>query len=111
MAAYLNQNPQPFSLLYTTDIIFQIIFFISIILPFLTEFEPAPGLKVIRDPIVIANRYVKSQFIFDILPLIPFNLFVNLNYGFERLFFLIKLIRLQNGFKILNVHVVMRYIK
>ena len=65
----------------------------------------------IKDPIKIALRYINSQFAFDLLAIIPFNFFITIKYGYGRLFYLVKLLRLFKGFQILNVANIMTQIK
>ena len=60
---------------------------------------------------MIAKRYYNGRFIFDLLSLIPFNFFVQLQSGYSRLFYLFKVLRLSRGFEILNVGNIMHNIK
>ena len=54
-------------------------------------------------------RYLKGNFVYDFFPLLPFT-YIPLN-GFERLFYLIKIIRLVIGLQILDVPRIMEKIK
>ena len=58
-----------------------------------------------RDLGKIATRYVKGDFIFDFVPLLPL-VWLDLG-GKERLFYLIKIVRLINGFKVFSVPAIM----
>ena len=60
---------------------------------------------------MIANRYIKGTFIYDLIPLIPFQFFINLENIFGKIIFLLKLFRLQKGFNILDVGRIMSKIK
>ena len=103
MAAYLSKDLLPEDNLYKLDLFFETFFAISMVLEFLTDFEPVPGQKAIRDLVIIANRYIKGEFIYDLIALVPFNFFIDIDDGYERLFYLFKLLRLQKGFKLFNV--------
>jgi hypothetical protein len=111
MSAYLSDDPKPFEFLFSIDLYFQAFFIISMAFEFRTDFEPSPGENIIKDPIKIALRYINSQFAFDLLAIIPFNFFITIKYGYGRLFYLVKLLRLFKGFQILNVANLMTQIK
>lgn len=51
---------------------------------------------------MISTRYLKGNFLYDFLPLIPFSEVIILDSGLQRLFFLIKLIRFQTGFNVIS---------
>jgi len=108
MSAYLSDDPKPFDFLFSIDLYFQAFYIVSMGIEFRTDFELFPGENTIKDPIKIALRYIKTQFIFDLLAIIPFNYFISINNGYGRLFYLIKLIRLFKGFQILNVANIMQ---
>jgi hypothetical protein len=65
--------------------------------------------KRVRDFKKLAIRYMLTQFIWDFLPIIPFEFIVNFRYS--RYLFILKLIRLKNGFTYLNVDTFMNFIK
>ena len=66
---------------FTIMLAFETIFALSIGLKFLREFTK-PGQTVpTRDLAQIAEQYLKSDFIYDILPLIPFPHILNLDHG------------------------------
>ena len=52
-------------------LVFEIIFGISMILQFFLEFKVEDSPLPVRDFGKIAYRYMKSDFIFDVIPLIP----------------------------------------
>ena len=60
MSAYILDDPKPIDFLYTADLYFELFFVISMVIEFLTEFIPTPGSEPIRDPILIAQRYIKG---------------------------------------------------
>ena len=47
----------------------------------------------------------------NILTLLPFNYFIKLQDGYGRLFYLLKILRLLKGFKIVNVATIMHFLK
>jgi len=55
-------------------------------------------------------HYFQTNFIMDLIPLIPFQL-IEMPRGRNNLFFLVKLIRLYKGFQIFHVPTIMQKIK
>jgi hypothetical protein len=55
-----------------TTLIFEVIFGISVLLKFNLEYKVEESPLPVRDYGKIADRYIKTTFIIDILPLIPF---------------------------------------
>ena len=107
MAAFENVNDE---VLNKVNLVYEIIFFISLCLKFLYEYERDDAERVMeRDLGKIATRYVKGDFIFDFVPLLPL-VWLDLG-GKERLFYLIKIVRLINGFKVFSVPAIMQKIK
>ena len=93
----------------TVNYVYEGIFLISICLRFLYEYKRDDSEQMERDLAKIANRYLRGNFIYDFIPIIPLAL-LNLG-GHERLFYLIKIIRLYSGFKIFSVPAIMQKIK
>ena len=60
---------------------------------------------------MIAVRYLSNGFFRDFIPLIPLQLITIGSNGRGTLFYLIKLIRLQKGFEILDVSTLINSIK
>ena len=81
------------------------------ILEFLTDYEEFPGQLPVRDISLIAIKYMKGRFFVDLLSLIPFNQFVKMQNGFDKLLYLFKVLRLEKGFEILNVGNIMSAVK
>ena len=71
----------------------EVIFFIKIGTEFLTDYQEK-DLKIIRDFEKIVIRYLKGQFIFDLITVIPFDYFIQIDGGYSRLFYLLKILRL-----------------
>jgi len=59
----------------------------------------------------ISVNYLQTTFIFDFIPLLPFQLITTLPNKRERLFFLIKMVRLVKGFSLFDVPKMMAVIK
>ena len=93
MAAFEDQDE---TVLWHISLYFESIFLLSMGLKFLYEYKKDDSEMNERDLSKIAVHYLKGEFLFDFIPLIPLNL-LDLN-GYERLFYLIKIIRLVNGF-------------
>jgi hypothetical protein len=66
--------------------------------------------KPVRNWSMIVVHYLKTEFVWDFIPIMPFQL-LTLPRKRENLFFLIKLLRLRKGFAILNVTKLKSYIK
>jgi hypothetical protein len=55
-----------------TTLIFEVIFGLSVLLKFNLEYKVEENPLPVRDYAKIADRYIKNEFIIDIIPLIPF---------------------------------------
>ena len=69
---------------------------------FFVEFTVEGDTMPTRNINKIIYRYLTTNFIIDFIPLIPFSFFLDLN-GKEKHFYIIKVMRLVNGFRILDV--------
>lgn len=107
MAAF--ENPEPGTNLFKLFISYEIIFLVAFLLNFLVEYTPKGEEKPVRDIKSIAWNYLKGNFALDFIPLIPLQ-FIDLPGGKERLFIIIKLIRIFNGLKVFQVRSIMSYI-
>jgi hypothetical protein len=107
LAAFPGAEEGPLTMV---NLIYEIIFAISIMLKFLYEYKIEDAEQPpVRDLQKIGMRYLKDQFIWDFIPIIPFPA-LDFN-GYERLFYLIKIMRLVNGFKVFSVPAIMEKIK
>ena len=89
---------------------FESMFAVSIVMKFFVDYYEEGKQFPVRDLTSIAKNYLKTDFIFDFIPLIPLQELA-LPRGYARFFYIIKIFRLFNGFKLLNVEHIMEYIK
>ena len=89
-----------------SNIIFETVFTLDILTNFVLSYtDVGSGSDFpVRDVVKIAKRYFKGRFFWDLLPIIPLQDLPSTNKR-SSLFYLVKLIRLQKGFEILNVPV------
>jgi hypothetical protein len=80
------------------------------ILQFFKEIKMGYTSKPIRRVRLIAKHYLKNDFIWDFITLIPLQL-MKLKNDRQRLFFLIKIYRLKKGFKLFDVDTILRAFK
>jgi hypothetical protein len=71
----------------------EVIFFFKIGTEFLTDYQDK-DLKIIRDFEMIVIKYLRGQFVFDLITVIPFDYFISIDGGYSRLFYLLKILRL-----------------
>ena len=97
MASFIKDDPQPGSFYYDFDWAIEGIFFFAILIQLLTDYEDQDQ-KLVRDYTKILKRYFYNQFIYDLIPIIPFPYFIKLSNGYGRIFYILKVIRLKKGF-------------
>ena len=98
MASFLLAGPSKYDFFFNVDIFFEAIFSVSILLCFITELKIGNQKKVARDILIIGKTYIQGNFVYDLIAIIPFSLLISINGGYERLFYLLKLIRFKKGF-------------
>lgn len=106
-----NHDGSYSKVLNTCDHVFFGIFTISIIVNFLTEFTESGESQPTRSLNKIARKYVYSNFLFDMLAWIPLHYFVSLENKYIRWAFLIKLIRIIDGIKLIDVSKMMKFVQ
>lgn len=91
---------------------FEGVFVVDIAVNFMLSYEYMGqyGKEIQRNLFEISNHYVKTTFIKDLIPIIPFQL-IPLPKERGALFYLIKLLRLAKGFRLLDVFTIMKQIK
>lgn len=105
---YLEEQPKFFFII----IVFEVIFGMDIAVQFLLEFKPEDQYNKVRDLTEIAKRYLKSRFFIDALAMIPFHTFFDGQHNENiKLFFIIKIIRIQKGYHLLSSNTFMRQVK
>ena len=98
---HLNKYP-------TTTI--EVFFLIDLIIQFMLSYQDIGKDHPVKDLNKIARRYLKTEFAWDMVPLLPFHL-IPLSDDKNTLFYLLKVIRLYKGFKILDVSMLISSIK
>ena len=93
MASYLLAGPSHFDLFFNIDITFEAIFLVAMLLEFITDFKTGSQQKVNRDLLSISKKYIKGNLLYDFIAIIPFSLLIKINGGYERLFYLLKMVR------------------
>jgi len=97
------------------DVIFFIIFTITIIVNFITDYTPQGETQPVRNLEKIAKRYLRGNFMYDFVAWFPFHWLLDMSYktGNHRrnTIFLIKIIRLRKVSSIFNVSFFMEEIK
>lgn len=94
--------------LHVMIIVYELIFFLSIVKKFITDYIPDGETNPVKDLGLIRERYFKQDFWVDIITWFPIVFFFDTSIeNYYRLLFLIKIIRLLKGFKIFSVPLVM----
>ena len=96
---------------FTIMLVFEFIFFLSIKFKFLREFTKEGQTVPTRDMKQIAERYIRDDFIYDLIPIIPFPLILELDGGRQSHMYIIKCMRVVNGFRVFDVNVIMQEIR
>ena len=109
MAAFKSEANNPIMLKISLGL--EIFFALNILLHFFLTYEEETNKSHIHisDLNKIALHYLQTGFIRDLIPLIPFQVFYM--SGYERFFYIIKIIRLYSGLKLLNIPAIMSQVK
>ena len=108
MAAFRTANEPGH--LESVNYAFETLFAISIVMRFFVDYYEEGKQFPVRDLTLIAKNYLRTDFLYDFIPLIPLQE-LDLPRGYARFFYVIKIFRLFNGFKLLNVEHIMYHIK
>lgn len=81
-------------------ITFESYFLFNILFSFFVEFDVDGQIQPVRDLKLIAENYIKGQFIFELIPLLPLQ-FLPLD-GDENRLYIVKLVRIINGIALLD---------
>lgn len=104
--------PEVGSVLSVIVFTYEIIFFIKMMLCFITEYKPEGDLaEPVRDIQEISMIYLKGHFIYDFIPILPLGEAIKFQNGYERLFYLIKIIRIGKGLVIFTTSNIMSVFK
>lgn len=97
------------------DYTFFVIFSITILITFVTDYKPQGETQSVKNLEKIAKRYLKDKFIYDFIAIIPFHWLHDMSYesGNHRwnTLFLIKIIRMRKVNEIFNVQQFMKEVK
>ena len=89
--------------------VFEVTFVVTIFLSFFVTYTEVGQVEPVDDLAVVSMSYLTGQFIYDFIPVVPLQ---SLSLaGYERLFYLIKLMRLYTGFRLINVHHLKEYME
>lgn len=95
---------------FTVMLSFEFVFLCSIGFKFLCEFTQDGATTPTRDLKMIADKYIRSEFILDLIPLIPIQLMLDFD-GRESHLYIIKCIRMINGFRVFDLNAISREIR
>lgn len=95
---------------FNTVIGCECVFLVHMITQALLEYKVQGGKLPVRDPGKTATRYLQTDFIYDLIPLIPFQ-FQSMYRNRQYLFYVVKMMRLWKGFDLFNVPKMMDKIK
>ena len=65
------ENPNVGETLFNVTIFFETVFLVSLCVQFLVSYKPEGEERKIKDLTMISLRYLKGQFLYDFIPLIP----------------------------------------
>lgn len=91
-----------------TEISLEVFFTLSVLFNFILEFKQDGSMHPIRDLELIAKNYLSGNFVFDVIPCIPLQ-YVNIG-GREKMFYLIKIMRLYKGIQFMDVSAMVAYL-
>ena len=69
----------------------------------MTDYKPDGETEHVKSLTKIASRYLHGDFLLDFIPLIPLTYIFKSFYCQAKLFYIIKTVRVLNGFKLFNV--------
>ena len=96
--------------LFAISIGFEVLFFLDMASKFFLTYIDDHSKRVEEHLPKIRRHYLHSDFIWDLIALIPFQM-IKLKNNRNCLFYLIKILRLYKGFNLLHVPTIMRKIK
>lgn len=96
--------------MFVVSIIFETFFAMNILINFVLTYTDEKHQRKVTKPYKIYKNYLEGNFILDFIPFIPLNL-IQLKNDRHTLFYLIKIIRLYNCFKLFNVGVMIQTIR
>ena len=83
----------------------ELYFCFSMFANFVTDYQTEGKVEPEKNLLKISLRYLKGDFFMHLIPLLPFTFLVNINEHL-RLLFLLKVFRIINGMKVLDVQTI-----
>lgn len=84
-------------------------FFVAVILGFLMEVPSNDVSYPLKTVSKTSERYLKQNFIYDLLPLIPYRFIFK--FKFSRFFYFVKIMRIRNFLRALDTSSFMKHVK
>lgn len=110
MSAFRNKQNNSYEFWFKVSMVFESIFLLDIVLKCFKETLPRDSTLYLNDFLSIFRYYLRNGFIWDFIPIIPFQ-FLTLQNNRERLFFYIKVIRMRECFNYFNKRTILSQIK
>lgn len=88
----------------TISICFEIIFVFLMIKKFLTTYVNQGETKPVKNLTLISMKYLKGDFLSDLIPLLPLTFIFDKDTKMVKLLYIVKVIRVLNGFKVFDTH-------
>ena len=114
MGAFLDvMSPESRQTCFVIDLVYTLTFVLDIIIHFFVAYEDPALSEPVKCLRLIAMNYLKGMFCIDFISSVPLYWFVNsfLETKNAKLLFLLKIVRLYKGFKILNHQQLMKEVK
>ena len=91
------------------EVIIEVIFLLDMGTKFLVEYREESTYHQVRDIAQISVRYIKNEFIYDLIPLVPLHTFFT--FKFSHLLYILKCIRMLKTFQLLDTGRFMKHVK
>lgn len=91
------------------EVIIEIIFVVDMATKFFVEYREESTNLLVRDISLISIRYIKNEFIMDLIPLLPLHSFFT--FKFSHLLYILKCIRMLKTFQLLDTGRFMKHVK
>ena len=99
-----------FSITHQIELGFEIFFLLHVLKNCFTEYTPEGETNSVRHIASIISRYFHNDFIYHLIPLIPFTILLHEVDPRVKLFYLIKIVRLNDGIKVFSIRQLLSFI-